>query len=156
MDGGDGSEDRRDPVFAELIAHNARPRAGRRLWLRMALAVMLIVLLVTAGVAGIVGLLRTDDVEAPPPPSPVAANAALTVVAARGDARVLIRLGDSRGGVLYRGTVKVGQSITVHGTRLWVQLADASRVALAVDGRRVPSIGSGRVRLIVTRDGVVE
>ena len=151
----DDERDRSEDVLSELAAHNARRRASRSTRLRTALAAVVIAVLGAALVAGVVALMRNDDVQAPPPLVTAAPVATLTVAAPRGDASVLIRRDGPQGHVLFHGTVKVGQSITVRAPLFWVSLDPAEHVDLSVDGRRVSAAGSGRAELVVTHDGIV-
>jgi hypothetical protein len=149
------ADDESDAAIRELLEHNARRRAGRSTRLRTALAAVVVALLGVALVAGVVKLIRNDDVQAPPPLVTAAPVATLRVAAPRGDASVLIRRDGPQGHVLFRGTLKVGQSITVRAQLFWVRLDPAGDVDLSVDGRHVSAAGSGRAELVVTHAGIV-
>jgi hypothetical protein len=83
-----------------------------------------------------------------PSPSAVPRQAAVTVVAARGDCWVVARRGGPEGGVLHEALLPAGGRITVRAPRVWLQLGAAANVDVVVDGDPVP-IGAGTIELVL-------
>jgi hypothetical protein len=85
-----------------------------------------------------------------PPPSPPAPprQAAVTIVAARGDCWIVARRGGPEGEVLHEALVPAGERVTVRAPRVWLQLGAAANVDVVVDGDRV-STGAGTVELVL-------
>ncbi len=67
---------------------------------------------------------------------PVAANVRITLLASRGDCWVSAHEGSSSAGrVVLERLIAQGETVTLHGRKIWLSLGAAGNVDLSVDGR---------------------
>ena len=85
---------------------------------------------------------------------PRAAPAHLTITARGGPCYLVVREGNRRGEVLFRGTLVPGQTVQLAGPRLWMRAGATQNIALSLDGEPVVGLPEGAAALVVTRAGV--
>jgi uncharacterized protein DUF4115 len=81
-----------------------------------------------------------------PVTQPIAAR--VTIVASRGDCWVAARKGSSAGPVLFERVVTQGETVTVRGQRIWLELGAAGNVDVSVNGRS-HSVPAGTTNILL-------
>ena len=98
-----------------------------------------------------------EPVPAPSPglkEKPAVATARLVLTAARGDCWLEVRVGSSRGKVLFAGTLVRGETLRFVKRRLWLAFGAGGNLEVALNGKRVERFPSGTAAVLVTAQGV--
>jgi hypothetical protein len=77
-----------------------------------------------------------------------AAEPRVQIVASRGDCWVSAHEGSPRGPALVERVVHTGETVTLHGRKIWLELGAAGNVDVSVDGKARP-VPSGTTNVVV-------
>jgi uncharacterized protein DUF4115 len=86
--------------------------------------------------------------EGTPATRPVARAASVCIVATRGDCWVAAHAGSSDGPVLVARVLRIGEQVTLHARRIWLELGAAGNVDVTLNGKPRP-IAFGTTNLLL-------
>jgi cytoskeleton protein RodZ len=90
----------------------------------------------------------------PPPAAATRTSTRITIVAAAGACWLEARLGSSTGRLLVERTLAPGESVRLHGRRIWLRLGDPTNIRLRLNGQPLKLTPTAQpINLLVTRHG---